>query len=63
MGSCSKSFWSYLKTAIIIVMVIMVGILVIIALYFRATPKDIAYFVGVGIFLGLIGYIAKIKSK
>ncbi len=50
----SKSFWSYLKTAITVVLAIIVGILVIYAfIVSEARALDKTYFVSIGILFGL----------
>jgi len=52
MGS-SKSFWSYLKTAITVVLAIIVGILVIYAFIVSEARAFKTYFVSIGILFGL----------
>lgn len=58
MESRRKSFWDYLRAVIITIMVIIVGILVIIAIWYRATPKELAYLIGLLIGFG-IGFITR----
>ena len=58
-----KTFGDYFRIVIMSVAIAIVGFIVIIAILSRATSKDLIYFTVVGIIIGLICYIAKIKSK
>lgn len=59
-----KTFWDYyLKTAIIFVLIVIVGFLVIIAIWSNATIPEKIYLFLIAVIFGLMSYIFKIKNK